>query len=255
MRITSFYVVAVFIALTLAGCASVPSEQPSRPRDNAANINLQLGIEYLKQGNLPVAKEKLERAEKQNPRDPHVHSALALLYERLNRPHDVDEHYRTAVRLAPENPEIINNYAVYLCKNGRTDEGVKRFSEAARNPLYATPAAAYTNAGVCLRNAKRLDDAETNFRLALKSRPNFAEASYQLGELNLERGRPADARAQIDAYLAAFRATPDLLLLGVRASQAQGDRVGAEGYARRLRAEFPGSQQTRSLPDVIRNPG
>ena len=245
---------AVFAALLVA-CTSMPGSQESSPRDNASSYNLQLGMAYLQQDNLPVAKEKLERAEKQNPRDPHVHSALALLYEKLEKPAQVDEHYKTALRLAPQDPEISNNYAVYLCKTGRTDDGVRRFVESARNPLYGTPASAYTNAGVCLRSAKRFDEAEAHFRLALKARPNASEAAYQLGELELERNRPADARTQIDTYLAAFAATPDLLLLGVRASQALGDRAGAEKYARRLRAEFPGSTQTRSLVELSRNPG
>lgn len=245
----------IVAALSLAACSSAPGPRESTPRDNAANYNLQLGVAYLQQGNLPVAKEKLERAEKQSPRDPHVHSALALLYERLEKPAQVDEHYRTAVRLAPDDPEINNNYAVYLCKTGRTEDGVKRFLQAARNPLYGTPAAAYTNAGVCLRNAKRFDEAQTNFIAALRARPNFSEAAYQLGDLDLERGRPQNTRAQIDSYMVTFAATPDLLLLGVRAAQAQGDRTAAEQYARRLRAEFPGSRQTRSLPDLLRNPG
>jgi len=244
------------VALILASCAaSVPGPQKTSTRDNASDINLQLGVAYLQQDNLAVAKEKLERAEKQNPRDPRVHSALAWLYERLEKPNLVDEHFRTALRLAPQDPDINNNYAVYLCKTGRAEEGVKRFMEAARNPLYGTPAAAYTNAGVCLRNAKRLDEAEVNFRMALRSMPNSAEASYQLGELDLERGRPANTRSQIDIFLSAFNATPDLLLLGVRAAKAQGDRIAAEQYARRLRAEFPGSSQTRSLADLLRNPG
>jgi type IV pilus assembly protein PilF len=242
------------LAALLTACASTGGEKAS-PRDSAASYNSELGMAYLQQGNLPVAKEKLERAVKQNPRDPHVHSALALLYERLNKPDLVDKHYRTAARLAPQNPDILNNYAVYLCKSGRTEDGVSRFLEAARNPLYNTPAAAYTNAGVCLRSAQRLDEAEQRFRQALQVGPNFAEAAFQLGDLGLVRGRPADTREQVDRYLASFEATPDLLLLGVRAAHALGDRASTEKYARRLRAEFPGSQQTRSIPDLTRNPG
>jgi len=52
---------------------------------------------------------------------------------------------------------VVNNYAVYLCQNGRTDEGVRRFEEAAHNALYRTPEAAYTNAGCVFarREARR----------------------------------------------------------------------------------------------------
>jgi type IV pilus assembly protein PilF len=152
----------------LAGCMSstggnnlAPPEQSET--EKAAALNKQLGTVYLRQGNLALAKEKLERAEKLNPRDAETHSVLALLYERLDIPAEVDAHYRTAIRLAPKNPQIINNYAVYLCQHGRADEGVKRFLESARNPLYRTPELAYTNAGVCLRAAKRYEEATNAF--------------------------------------------------------------------------------------------
>jgi len=247
--------VAVAALLAMTACTSSPVEPETSRSDNAAALNAQLGMAYLQQGNLAIAKEKLERAEKQNPHDPNVHSALALLYERLGKPQQVDEHYHAAVRLAPQDPDISNNYAVFLCKSGRTEEGVRRFMDAARNPLYRTPEAAYTNAGVCLREAKRLDEADVNFKRALQVRPNFAEAAFQLGELQLDRGNLNGARTQVDEYLAAFEATPDLLLLGARAATALGDRLAAEKYARRLRLEFPDSRQQRELSDLKRNPG
>jgi len=246
---------AVVGALLVAGCGSSPVEPETSRSDNAAALNEQLGMAYLRQGNLAVAKEKLERAVKQNPRNANVHSTLALLYEQLGKPALVDEHYRAAVRLAPQNSDISNNYAVFLCRSGRTEEGVRRFLEAAANRLYRTPEAAYTNAGVCLRQAKRLDEAEANFKRAVQARPNFAEAAYQLADLQFERGHPNEARAQVDRYLSAFEATPDLLLLGVRVAHSQGDRLTAEKYARRLRVEFPGSPQMRAIPELNRNPG
>jgi type IV pilus assembly protein PilF len=222
--------------------------------DKAASINKQLGTVYLRQGNLALAKEKLERAEKYNPQDPEIHSVLALLYERLDIPKEVDAHYKTAIRLAPKDPQIMNNYAVYLCRAGRTDEGVKRFLESARNPLYRTPETAYTNAGVCLRAAKRYEQAGNAFARALQIRPNLAEAMFQAADLEMERGKTAQGREQLDRYLESYEATADLLLLGVRMSRALGDRMGEEKYIRRLRVEFAGSEQLRSL-EPKRNPG
>ena len=159
------------------------------------------------------------------------------------------------MRLAPHDPRMVNNYAVYLCENGRTDEGVKRFLEAARNPLYPTPEAAYTNAGVCLHAAKRDAEARENFTRALQVKPSFAEAAFQLANLQFERGELAPARAGIDAYIGSFDATPDLLLLGVRIARAQHDRVAEQRYARRLQLDFPGTDQARALAALERNPG
>jgi len=247
------------VALAVTACGNPGGNSALRPDETdavkASSINKQLGTAYLRQGNLALAKEKLERAEKYNAQDPELQSVLALLYERLNMPEQVDAHYRTAIRLAPKDPQVSNNYAVYLCRAGRTEEGVKRFLDAARNPLYRTPEAAYTNAGVCLRAAKRYDDASTTFQRALQIRPNYAEAVFQSADLELERGQFAQGREQVDKYLASFDATPELLLLGVQLNQALGDRLGAEKYTRRLRVEFPASQQLKYLSESKRNPG
>jgi type IV pilus assembly protein PilF len=258
-------VLLVTLAVLLAACVTSgngknnpnPSSRfksEETEAEKAGSLNKQLGTVYLRQGNLALAKEKLERAEKYNPRDPEIHSVLALLYERLDIPKEVDGHYKTAIRLAPDNPQILNNYAVYLCRSGRTDEGVKRFMEAARNPLYRTPELAYSNAGVCLRTAKRFDEAGNAFARALQIRPNFPEGIFQAVDLKIERGQAAQGREQLDKFLASYEATADLLALGVRMSRAQGDRMAEEKYTRRLRVEFAGSEQLRSV-ESTRNPG
>src|SRR5256884_9672028 len=86
-----------------------------------------------------------------------------MLFERMHNPDKADAEFRTSLRLAPHDPQVVNNYAVYLCQNGRTEEAVRRFEEAAHNALYRTPEAAYTNAGVCLRAAKRDEEARADF--------------------------------------------------------------------------------------------
>ncbi|MGE0582003.1 MAG: type IV pilus biogenesis/stability protein PilW [Steroidobacteraceae bacterium] len=241
-------------ALLLAACATGGSGS-ERSAESAASYNVQLGYAYMRQGNLPLAKEKLERAGKQDASNPDVHSALGLLYERLGDPKRADRHFETALRLAPKDPEIENNYAIYLCRNGRAEEGVRHFESAARNPLYRTPATAFTNAGVCLRGDGRLAEAEKNFLRALQVMPNSAEAAFQLGDLHLQQGATAEARAEIDRFLGAFRATPDLLLLRVRIARATGDKLEEEKFSRRLLMDFPDTDQARSLSASARNPG
>ena len=119
--------IAILAASLLAGCVSSDGTKALKredPKETAAKTNIQLGIAYLQQGNFSVAREKLERSLKQNPKDPDVHTSLGLLYDRTGEPKLADKHYQEALRLAPTNPEISNNYAIYLCKRGRVDEGV-----------------------------------------------------------------------------------------------------------------------------------
>jgi Tfp pilus assembly protein PilF len=78
---------------------------------------------------------------------------------------------------------------------------------------------------------------------------------YQLTELEFQHGELAPARAGIDAFIGRYDATADLLLLGVRVARAQGDKIGAQRYARRLQVDFPGTDQARALAELDRNPG
>jgi type IV pilus assembly protein PilF len=240
-------------AALVAACAS--DRNSAQKKTDASNYNMQLGISYLNQGDLGLAKQKLDRAMAENPSDPNVHSSMAMLQDRLGHPDKADAEFKAALSLGRNNPDILNNYAVYLCRTGRTDEGVKIFEEVAHNGLYRTPEVAHTNSGVCLHHAKRDTQAAMSFQRALQIKPNFAEAAYQLADLDFERGEMAEARATVDHYVTSFEATPDLLLMGVRITHKQGDRMAEEKFARKLRLDFPASDQAHALAELSRNPG
>ena len=236
--------------ICLAGCVSDDGRKPLKQESadvTASKYNIQLGTAYLQQGNYALAKEKLERAVKQNPKDPDVHTSLGLLYDRTGEVKLADRHFREALRLAPEKPDLGNNYAIYLCKNGRIDEGVERFGAVAANKYYRTPEVALTNAGVCLRSAKRLDEAQARFIGAIKARPNYSEATVQLASLHLERSQTAEARRVVDTFINAFKPNPDVLFTAVQVARAGKDKLAEEKYSRALRLEFPDSAQARAL--------
>jgi len=252
------------LCLALGACAgggarsdsSAPGDSHSVSRSEAAaKINLQLGVGYLQQGNLPIAKEKLERARSQDPHNPEIHGAMALLDQRLGKDKEADKEFRTALELDSHDPSMLNNYAVFLCSHQRPDEGVRYFEQAASNPLYRTPWAAYTNAGVCMRAAHRDADAAQRFARALQSNPAYSEAVYQASDLDFQQQKLADARFRIDVFLLANPATADLLLLGYRIAQVQQDGVAQQRYGARLTQEFPGSDQARALAASKINPG
>jgi type IV pilus assembly protein PilF len=251
-RVASLLLIGV-ATLALGACSSTTDHR--KKKSDASNYNMQLGMAYLNQGDLGLAKEKLDRAVAQNPDDPNVHSAMAMLEDRLGHPDKADKEFKTALNIGPRSPDVLNNYAVYLCRTGRADEGVKSFEEAAHNALYRTPEAAYTNAGVCLRGAKRDTQAAMSFQRALQAKPNFAEAAYQLADLDFQRGEVQEARETVERFTAAFDATPDLLLLGARITRKQGDRLAEEKFARKLRLDFPASDQARALAELSHNPG
>lgn len=241
------------LVLALPAAAQTTSTDPSA---EAARINARLALEYLKRDQLNVARDKIEKALAQNPRDLTVQLAAGLVYERMLDKKRAEKHFRQALRADARSPEAQNALGAFHCRNKEHTRGVAMFLKAAQNPLYRTPEVAYTNAGVCARSAGKLDRAEQYLRQALTLRSNYPETFVQLAGVAHDRGNNLQARAFIERYLAIAPATADVLLLGHRVETALNDRAAAAAFGERLRKEFPDSAQLRALDGVEpRNPG
>jgi type IV pilus assembly protein PilF len=121
--------------------------------------------------------------------------------------------------------------------------------------LYKTPEMAYVNAGMCARNGGDLAAAEKHFRQALAVSPRFAEALFQLADIEHEQKNYMSARAFLERYMEVGRTTPASLWLGVRIERGLGNTAVAQHYAQRLKREYPNANQTRALVESERNPG
>ncbi|HTC51170.1 MAG TPA: type IV pilus biogenesis/stability protein PilW [Steroidobacteraceae bacterium] len=251
-------VCAASLLVVLGGCVTTksPHLDQGNVREDAAADNVKLAMAYMQEGNLQRAKEKLDRALQEDPTNPNLHSVMAMFYERIDDQKKAEAEIHEAMRLAPTDPGPVLFYGVYLCDQHRVDEGITKMLQVARNPLYRTPEAAYTDMGVCLLTAHRDEEAESAFKRALAARPDYAEGAYQEASLELAHGRALEARDRVQKFISQFNPTPELLLVGLRAARTLGDANGAAQMTKILRAEFPNSEQARSLSaDPQPNPG
>lgn len=115
----------------------------------AARDNVVLGLAYLDKGNKIKAKEKLLYALNESPRDPIVLDAMAYFYEETQDISLASIYYKKAYGIAPNNGAVVNNYAVFLCKQHQQEAAEKLFLKAANLQNYLNTAKAYENAGVC----------------------------------------------------------------------------------------------------------
>jgi type IV pilus assembly protein PilF len=244
----------VALAICLAGCTSNTDVNKPQP-EKAAEINLELGVEHLRKGNLQQAKDKIDRALEQNPRYGRAQLVAGMLYNRLGDQRKAESHYERAISLEPQNPEFKNNYAVYLCQQKKYERGQKIALQAAADPLYKTPEAAYLNAGNRALGAGDMKGAEDNFRKSLAVRPRFGEALFQMADLEYRQTEYMSARAFLERYLEVGRTSPDTLWLGVRIERGLGNKAQAQHYAERMKTEYPSAAQTKELLESERNPG
>lgn len=239
----------VVTAAMLALCAPVAgAQQTQADREKAAAINAELAITYMKQDNLRAAREKVDRALEQNPRSVEAQMAAGFVYDRLGEDKKAGAHFEQAVKLSgKDNPDALNNAAVFECRKGSKKRGEELFLQAAASPLYRTPEVAYANAGHCARADGRPKDAERYFREALARRPNMPDPLLAMADIQHEVGNDMQARAFVQRYNEAAPATAQSLWLGYRIEAGAGDAVAAEEYARRLRMEFPTSAEAALL--------
>ncbi|MGQ0620804.1 MAG: type IV pilus biogenesis/stability protein PilW [Panacagrimonas sp.] len=238
--------------LMTAACVTVPEEGSLPPRAEpdlleAARLNTDIGIDYMRKGQLDAALEKLNRALSQNPGYALAQSSIAFVYARRGDAGLAETHYKQALQLESDNASTRNNFGVFLCGQKRYKDADKQFLQAAKNPKYIEPQKAWINAGVCARREPDLDRADAYFREALALRAEDPEALAQLASLAFERKDHLRTRAFLQRYEKVGPATAETLWLGAQAESALGDHAAADRYAARLKMEFPESEESARL--------
>lgn len=241
-------------AFWLAACVTTTTGDVPVPASSkeAAEINMNLGIQYLQKGKYEQAMEKLRKSIDENPDNATAHWALGLVYEQLGDANEAEDEFRIAVRQAPDDPETLNQMASFLCRQGKQEEALKYFDRALKIPLNTRRYTVATNAGTCAKNSD-LDLAESYLRDALASQPNFPDALYQMGEVAYRQENFLQARAFIERRLAAAPASSPVLWLAYRTEKALGDSAAADRYATKLLNNYPTSVEARLLLEARRD--
>ena len=237
------------LGLVLLSACSRNIEENNHPPDEeeAAEINLQLGVEYMRRGRNDIALNRLTKALKLDDNYADAHNAIAVLYERLGLNADAQRHYQRAIALKPNDSDIHNNYGQFLCKQQQWEEANQAFLKALENPVYQTPEIPYTNAGLCALHHHNINQAETYFRQALQSNPKFARALYQMAQLSYEQKHYHQARDYLTRYESVAPDAPETLWLGIRLAQELDKPEVEANYAHRLRQNFPDAVPTQLL--------
>lgn len=242
-------VVALLLIVGLTACVTeTTGSRPQSPPDlaEAARVNTRLGVEYARQGRFDLAEEKLDKATEQDSGFAPAQVALAYVLTQRGKLDEAEQAYRRALTLAPNDAATHNNFGVFLCDRGRADEADREFRAALADRDYATPEAAWTNAGICQRQAGD-PRAEASFREALKLNPEYRAALAQIAQLTYAAEDWARTEAFIKRYRALAPLPPDLLLIAARTARALGDADTARRHEQTLLREFPESDEAVQL--------
>ena len=237
---TSHAVAAFSLAGVLAGCAAVQGseERHAASTGQRAGLRLQLASAYYEQGQFEVALQEANQAIALAPALPEAHGMRALVYAGLRKPLLAEQDFLYALRLAPHNPELSNNYGQFLCQAGRAAQAMAYFDAALHDGGYASPEKAMLNAGLCSLSLNDSRRAGAYFTRALAHAPGQAVALAGLARVHYEQHDYRQAALYLERLAAAgnMESQPaDVLWLGIKVQHKLGNTDAEAGLAALLR--------------------
>ena len=127
-RLSGRLACALALPLLLAACAGnggmagesheLKTLSDQTAAEKRAQIRLQLAVGYYQERKYEIALDEVKQAIAADPDDADAYGVRALIYTAMNENRLADENYRHALRLAPRNPDLSNNYGLFLCDAG-----------------------------------------------------------------------------------------------------------------------------------------
>lgn len=184
----------LMMAITMTGCVS-------EAHRTQANARADLGAAYLREGNTPGAVTTLEQATKLDPRNWAAWNRLGLAYATAGAPDKAEVAFLRAVKLVPDEAEVLNNYGLFLVHLGRYDDAIEQFELARADLDYRAPGHVLTNLGYALLMKGELDLALNRLDEAVRRAPNLCQARFNRALVQEARGFPDLALVDYEAVV------------------------------------------------------
>jgi type IV pilus assembly protein PilF len=208
----------------------------------ASNLNVELGLGYLQQGQISRAKQKLMHALELQPENPSVHNALGYFWETVGDNSEAEKSYQQAIKLS-NTGEFLNDFGTFLCKQKRYAAADEMFMQAIDDNKYQGTAEAYENAGICAWQSGQEEKAIQYLETAIVRDPHRYDALLSLAEINLKNKKYLIAKDYLKRFNATTNSTAYSILLEIKLSQQQDDFRTAKDKVLLLKKLFPDSNE------------
>lgn len=237
-------VAAIVLCSLLSACVTEPRDPDfagadAINTDAAAKNRVSLGLTYLSNGNFSQAKANLDKALNFAPKSADAHFAMAYYYQQVDELALTEEYYLEALKLAPEDPNIINSYGAFLCEQGRYEKAKSYFLKAVSSKSYVSTAETYENLAICAVDQGKTDEAVGFFESALNHQPTRGKSLFFLAQLQKEQGNYGEAKKTLWKYDRVSRVSPESLWLSYEIAQGLSNTEAALGYGELMKSMFP----------------
>lgn len=223
-----------------------PVVQNDATNNEIAMTRISLGIGYLNIGNTKQAKFNLEKAKRFAPNLVQVHTAFAHYYETVGEPELASASFEKALSLQDDDPDTLNNYGVFLCRQGNLAKAQEQFLKAIAVPSYILVSETYENLALCHLNEENFAQAQEYLEKAIEHSPTRASSLLQMATLLYAKGEYQEAKVFIKRYEKSTRRfSSQGLALSYKVYEKLRDIQTAKNYAAMLLKMFPHTYEAK----------
>ena len=249
---------SLLLALVCFGCAGpshprdLPTASDHTEADRLAQVRLELASGYFSMGQVSTALDEVKRALAVKPDFPEALSLRGLIYGQLGETALAEGSFRRALQLTPRDPNLMHNYAWFLCQQRRWQEADAWFGQATDRASSQDAPRSWRARGVCLAAGQRLEEAVDALWRADRMEPAHPVTVYHLALALLALDRLTQARSTIEAVLQRVETTTEpSLWLAVRMAHRARDEPARQRWAGLLQSRFPGSVPARLVAEGV----
>ena len=178
--------------IALSGCVTETTiigknserQENSIDNANASKTRVELGMGYLNKGQMAPAKYNFEKAIEMAPNNAEAYLAMAYYYQTVGDKDSAEETYKTLLSGHGNDPDVLNNYGAFLCRNRNYAEADDMFMRAVAQPRYLKMDDSYENAGICALQSGQKVKAIEYYRKALSYNPNKVRLLLDLAKIS-----------------------------------------------------------------------
>jgi Flp pilus assembly protein TadD len=224
-----------------------PAKRQTQPRQqkvaNPLNDLLDEAQRNIDANNFDAAVAPLQKFIAEKPEVAFAHFQLGYAYTALKRGDEARAEYERAIALDPRMPEAYLNLGILLLDKQEYAAAVAPLSKA----VELLPAQSRPRSLLAIAQERSGDQegAARSFEGVLHLDPNDSAANHYLGELDLRRGKPAEAETRFRHALEVRPDAPEALQGLARSLEAQNKPEAADAYRKYL-AVVPGDAGARA---------
>jgi tetratricopeptide (TPR) repeat protein len=165
----------------------------AQSKPDSPEVFYEIGMSFFFAHEDERAKRHFNRALELDPKSDRAEFMLGIIDIRNEQLPQAESHFHKAMGLRPDSADYLLHHAVLLAKLGQNEMAVAEMRRAEKidgsNPL------THFNLGKAYRQSSNLSGARAELEIAMRLRPDFSAAAYQLGSVYRQLGEQSKARA------------------------------------------------------------